>query len=93
MPIVYVIENYFTKYKNIYGFVILIAIFTTAISMGISLLNNICKNKNNYPQISAILCITSVLISKIGFSSLVKTLFPLFGYIGIVQLIFILIKK
>lgn len=45
MPIVYVVNQKFKLLSKIYGIVILIAIFTTAISVGISFLNNIGKNK------------------------------------------------
>ncbi len=89
MPIIYVIEKKFTEFKYIYGMIILIAIFTTAISVGVSFLYNICKNKKRYPQIAGILCITSILIAPIGFSNLVKILFPLFGYLGCIQIYFI----
>ena len=89
MPVIYVIENKFTNFKMIYGVVILIAIFTTEISSGISFLNNICKKRERFSQISAILCITSIAISKIKFSSLVNILFPIFGYLGLIQIYFI----
>lgn len=85
MPLVYVVENKFPKLKLIYGAIILIAIFTTAISVGNSFLSNVYQKSKNYPQIVLILCITSVIISPIGFSKLVERLFPLFGFLGIVQ--------
>ena len=86
MPAVYVIDTKFPNFSWIYGIVILLSIFSTAISIGISFLKNITKNKNNYPQIVAIMCISGVLISNIGFSNLVKLLFPMFGYLGIIQI-------
>ena len=89
MPVVYVIKNKFNNFDIIYGIIILIAIFTTAISIGIGFLNNICKNEKYFPQIALIMCITSILVSRIGFAKLVQTLFPLFGYLGIIQIIFI----
>lgn len=85
MPLVYVVENKFPKLKLIYGAIILIAIFTTAISVGNSFLSNVYQKSKNYLQIVLILCITSVIISPIGFSKLVERLFPLFGFLGIVQ--------
>ena len=87
MPLVYVVENKFPKLKLIYGVIILIAIFTTAISVGNSFLSNVYQKSKNYPQIVLILCITSVIISPIGFSKLVERLFPLFGFLGIVQVL------
>ena len=87
MPAVYVISKFFPQYKLIYGIVILLSIFTSAISIGISILENIAKNKKSFPQIAFFLCITSVVISNFGFSNLVKFLFPLFGYLGVLQII------
>ena len=89
MPVVYAINQKFPEFNILYGFIILTAIFTTAISLGISFLNNICLNKKYFPQFAAILCISSVIFSPIGFSNLVNFLFPLFGYLGILQIVFV----
>lgn len=93
MPLVYVVEKTFPRFTYLYGIIILIAIFTTAVSVGISFLNNISKNKKSFPQKAKILCISSVIISQISFSKLVEYLFPLFGFLGLLQMIFILKKK
>lgn len=87
MPAVYVVTNMFAILKYIYGFIILGSIFTTTISLGTSFLQNTTKNKKSYTQIAVIMCITSVLISKIGFSNLVNSLYPIFGYLGLVQIL------
>ena len=87
MPIVYIISNYFNKYKKIYAF--LASIFTTAISVGIGFLQNISKNSNSYPQFVLFMCITSLLMSNIGFSKLLNFIYPVFGYIGILQIVII----
>ena len=93
MPLVYVVEKTFPRFTYLYGIIILIAIFTTAVSVGISFLNNISKNKKSFPQKAEILCISSVIISQISFSKLVEYLFPLFGFLGLLQMIFVLKKK
>ena len=93
MPVVYVITNFFPEYKIVYAFIILASIFTTAISLGIGFLQNMCKNRKVYQQLFAFMCITSILISKIGFSKLVNLLYPFFGYIGIIQIFAILSYK
>ena len=69
MPVVYVVSNMFKILRYIYGVIILGSIFTTAISLGVSFLQNTAKNKKGYTQISIIMCITSVIISKFGFSN------------------------
>ena len=93
MPVVYVVSNMLRILEYIYGIVILGSIFTTAISLGISFLQNTAKNKKSYTQIVLIMCITSVIISKIGFSNLVNMLYPIFGYLGMLQIYKIVIKK
>lgn len=87
MPAVYVVANYYPMFKNIYGIVILGSIFTTSIALGGSFLQNTVKSQRSYPHIAVIMCITSVIISKFGFSSLVNYVYPIFGYLGILQII------
>ncbi len=93
MPAVYVVSHMLKILKYVYGFIILGSIFTTAISLGASYLQNVSKSKKSYTQIAVFMCITSVLVSKIGFSNLINSLYPIFGYLGIVQILFIIFKK
>lgn len=93
MPAVYVVSNMFKIFKTIYGLIILGSIFTTAISLGSSFLQNTSKNKKSYAQNALIMCITSVLVSKIGFSNLINLLYPIFGYLGIIQIITLMLQK
>ena len=93
MPLVYVVEHNFSRLKYIYGIIILIAIFTTAVSVGFGFLNNINTKNKSFSQFAKILCISGVLISPIGFANLVNYLFPLFGFIGLMQIFYILAKK
>ena len=89
MPIVYVIRMFFKQYKTIYAFIILMSIFTTAISIGIGLLQNISGDRRRYTHFVIFMCITSLIVSNLGFSKLVNLMYPIFGYIGIIQLIYI----
>ena len=93
MPAVYVVSNIFKPLEIIYGFIILGSIFTTSISLGTSYLQNISKSKKSYTQIAVIMCITSVVISKIGFSNLINLLYPVFGYLGLIQILKISLTK
>ena len=93
MPVVYVVSNIFKILRYIYGVIILGSIFTTAISLGISFLQNTAKNKKGYTQIAIIMCITSVIISKFGFSNLVSLLYPIFGYLGLIQILRLCVIK
>lgn len=93
MPVVYVVSKMAKTLQFIYGFIILGSIFTTAVSLGTSFLQNMTKNKKSYTQFALIMCITSVLISQIGFSNLIENLYPIFGYLGLVQIFMILKNK
>lgn len=86
LPVLYILKNNLLL-KNIYGIIILVSIFTTAISLGSGFMKNITKSKKSYPQIAKIMCIIAVFVSQIGFSNLVNYLYPIFGYIGILQII------
>lgn len=86
MPAVYVVSSMFSFLKIIYGFIILSSIFTTSISLGVSFLQNVSSSRKSYAQIAVIMCITAVLISKFGFSNLVNLLYPIFGYLGFLQI-------
>lgn len=92
MPAVYAISNIWPNIKNIYGIIILISIFTTAISLGISFLKDASKNTKQYNVMSILICITSVLFSNIGFSNLVNLLYPILGVLGLLQILQILLK-
>ena len=93
MPIVYIVRTFFANFKPVYAFIILSSIFTTAISIGIGFLQNMCKNKKSYTQFVLFMCITSLLVSNFGFSKLVNLVYPLFGYMGILQLLSIIKQK
>ncbi len=91
MPAVYVVSQISNFFRYIYGFIILSSILTTSASLGTSLLKNIAKNKKQNLIYAILICVTAVIVSRIGFSKLVKLLYPIFGYMGIIQLIAFLI--
>ncbi len=80
-----------TFVKIFYCVVILSSILTTAFSTGYSFL--CMKNVKNYNRNAIIICVLAVLFSEIGFSKLINTLFPLFGYLGVLQIILVLIMQ
>ena len=92
LPAIYVVGKISNTYKKIYGIIIIIAIFTSAISTGYAFLNNVLKHKKN-KIITAILCILGVLLSNIGFAKLVDFLYPIFGYLGLLQIFLIMLEK
>ena len=92
MPVSYVINTQLPKLKIAYGIVILTSILTTAISLIAGLMQNV-KKESSKKIILYLICISSIPISQIGFSALIQLLYPIFGYIGILQIILISIKE
>ena len=86
LPIIYIVKQYGSVFKYLYGVVIVISIFTSIISAGYSFLKNSIKNKKRYSKLLKVMCISSIFITNIGFSNLVNTLYPIFGILGIVQI-------
>ena len=93
IPLVYIASSLGRGFKYIYGIVILIAIFTTAIGSGYGFLVNVTKNRKSYLICAGAICLGSILVGQIGFSSLINLLYPVFGYLGIIQIIFLIITK
>ncbi len=93
MPAVYIVSKISKIVEYLYGFIILSSILTTSVSLGTSFLENVSKKEKSYKQIAIFICISSILVSKIGFSNLVSFLYPIFGYIGLIQMIGIMLLK
>ena len=92
IPLLYVSQNKGKIFAFANGFGILIAMITSAVSAGLGFIQNISNNKKKQLYILAILCIASIIFGYFGFSSLVKALYPIFGYLGIIELWAILRK-
>ena len=92
MPIIEIVKKYGNIYKNLYIIMIAISIFTTAISTGYSFLNNFSKSKKTYKRNLIIISVLSIFLSQISFSVLVNLLYPVLGFVGIVEIILILKK-
>ena len=92
MPLIEITKQFGMIFKYIYGFVIIVSIFTSAISTGYSFLENISKDEKIYKRNLILMSIIGVFISNIGFSNLVQILYPLFGILGLVQIVLLFLK-
>lgn len=90
LPILKILSNTKTQ-EFLYSLVVIIAIYTTAVSAGYGFLESI-KDKRKYKIISALICLSSIPISYIGFGKLINIMYPLFGAIGMYQIILIFKK-
>lgn len=90
LPIIYVVNKFGKMYQYVYGMIIVSAICTTAISAGYSFLENCSKNKKKYQSICILMCILAPFIANLGFSYLVNLLYPVFGILGLIQIIYLI---
>lgn len=72
--------------RNIYGTVIITSIYTTAITTLYSYLKNNTKTEKEYNKKNKIICISSLIISNISFTTLLNKIYPIFGIIGLIQI-------
>lgn len=93
LPSVYAANSFGLIYKYLYGGIILGAILTTAISSAYGFLNNISKTRKNYKKVNFLICFMSVSMCLFGFSNLVNLLYPIFGFLGLIQLTLIARKN
>ena len=92
LPMLYIANNINNVYKNIYYFVILSAIITTLLSSGFAFIYNVNNKYIKKRTLIFIMCFSAVIVSNLGFSNLVNILYPLFGYLGFLQIALILLK-
>lgn len=92
MPAAYVISNTYPYLKIPYAIILLASILTTAVSLGNSFTENTAKSEKKKRWIRKLICITAILVSGIGFSNLVNNMYPIFGYLGLIQILAIIIK-
>ena len=86
LPLIEITQEFGSFFRYIYGFVIIVSIFTSAISAGYGFLENVSKDKNSYKRNLILISIVGVFVSNIGFSNLVQILYPVFGVLGLVQI-------
>lgn len=91
LPTVYIASSLGRTFQYVCGSVILVAIFTTAISSGYGFLNNFhFSSKKTYSLMAAVICVLGISFSNIGFSNLLNLLYPVLGMLGFLQIVFIL---
>ena len=93
LPLIYVVKQFGKIYQYICGIIIIAAIFTSAIAAGYGFLQNSTKTKKSYKNMAIAICASSIFIVRVGFSSLVNLLYPVFGLISFGQILYILKKK
>jgi len=93
IPVLSIIQNNSKILAKLYCVILILAMFTSAITAGYCLTERIkTKMKLNFRIVAAILCALVIPMSSLGFSSLISTLYPVFGYLGLFLLFVILLQ-
>jgi len=90
VPMIYIAGKMSTNIQTAYAVVLIAEIYTTAVGSMYGFTSrfiDINKNPNKSKLIIAVTTISALLASQFGFSNLVKFLYPIIGYCGVVLLI------
>lgn len=76
--------TYIGSYGGVlYSIILWSAMFTTAVGNGFGLISRVSDIiKIDFRVVALILCIVTIPFAKLGFSNLVSTIYPIFGYIS-----------
>ncbi len=102
IPILKILTDYGKYIEYLYLFVLIAAIFTTAVANGFALIDWAEKKAARLPRrkspgvtatlhIQIIITTVGVTLAQFGFSSFVGQVYPIFGYIGFFEIVLILL--
>lgn len=74
--------------QNLYTITVLCAIFTTAVSNGVAIQNSF---KNDTVFFKAVIVLLGAVFSIMGFNNIVSVVYPVFGYLGMFEMLVIVI--
>lgn len=91
IPILEIVMNYSTLIQYLYIILLISAIFTTAVANGFGIIEKLKENKklfrNKSLSLNIGIIVAAILFSNIGFSTMVGKIYPIFGYIGMLEII------
>ncbi len=93
IPVLGIIQNNSRLLANIYSIILILAMYTSAVTAGFCLTERIStKLRVNYRAVAVVLCALVIPMSSFGFSGLISTLYPVFGYLGLFLMFIILFQ-
>ncbi len=83
LPMLDIVSKYSITLTRIYTLVLCLAMFVSAITSGFYFIERVSsKTKLNIRILTVILCALVVPLAGFGFSNIISTVYPIFGYIG-----------
>ncbi|HEX9062514.1 MAG TPA: hypothetical protein VF941_20260 [Clostridia bacterium] len=93
MPVLAIVESYSSIIAQIYTVILFLAMMVSAVTSGFCFVDRLNKRVPLDKRLVTIaLCAAAVPMSNIGFSKLIGTLYPIFGYFGMFMVFVILIQ-
>ena len=93
IPVLYLINQKYKIIKPIYVIVLLSSIFTTTVAMGRNFLDNMRCDEKDYKKSALKMGIIALCFSGIKFSKLINAIYPIIGYLGMYEIIKVIIKN
>ena len=91
IPMLMIVLHYSMAFSILYLGVLIAALVTTAACNGFAVVQWIATHTGmKKPRAAALLCIAGVLAAHVGFSNIVRYVYPLFGLLGLFMIIVIL---
>lgn len=87
IPMLDIVERYSRVLSHVYTLVLWLAMLVSAVNSGFCLVERVSSKLNiNIKLMTVIACIVVIPLSFVGFSGLIASIYPLFGYIGLFML-------
>lgn len=94
LPMLDVVEKYSQWLLRAYTIVLWLAMFTSAVISGYYFLDRVSsKTKINIKIMAVTMCALVVPLANFGFSNLISTVYPIFGYIGMFMVFAVLLQS
>ncbi|MCL2378922.1 MAG: hypothetical protein FWC77_07335 [Defluviitaleaceae bacterium] len=91
IPMLMIVLHYSAAFSILYLGVLISALITTAACNGFAVVQWLSRHGNMAkPKAAALICIVGVLAAHVGFSNIVRYVYPLFGLLGLFKIIVIL---
>ena len=94
LPILAILKSFDSPAGSLYAVILWLAMMTSAVTAGFCFAERVGRTmKIDRRMVTVVLCITAVPLSTLGFSRLISTIYPVFGYLGMFMILVILTQS
>jgi uncharacterized membrane protein YkvI len=93
LPVLSIVEKYSSILGILYTCILVLAMFISAVTSGYCFIDRTSsKTRINKKLLTVLLCILAIPLSNYGFSNIIATVYPIFGYVGLFMVFAVLIQ-